>query len=174
MKIIEAMKKVKDLQRKADDLKEKVGLHCADLDFETPLYGTPAEQTNVVAGWVQAHHDVMKEVLRLRIAIQRTNLETVVLVVLGDKEVKKTIAEWIHRRRDLANNELSMWRRLGDRGLKEGKLTPSIPNGQPLEVNIRRYYDPKERDRMVDLYASEPTIIDATLEVANAVTDLIE
>jgi hypothetical protein len=30
MKIIEALKKIKDLKRKADDLKDKVTQYCAD------------------------------------------------------------------------------------------------------------------------------------------------
>ena len=40
MKIIEALKKIKDLRRKADDLKDKVKQHCADLDCETSPYHT--------------------------------------------------------------------------------------------------------------------------------------
>jgi len=38
MKIIEALKKIKDLQRKADDIKDKIGTYCADLDCENPVY----------------------------------------------------------------------------------------------------------------------------------------
>ena len=37
MKIIQAMKQIKDLQRKADDLKSKVKLCCADMNYETPM-----------------------------------------------------------------------------------------------------------------------------------------
>ena len=52
MKIIEAMKKVKDLQRKADDYKSKIQAHCADLDCETPIY---TDQKREVASWLQGH-----------------------------------------------------------------------------------------------------------------------
>ena len=41
------------------------------------------------------------------------------------------------------------------------------------EVRVRRYYDPAQRDEKLELYRSEPSTIDATLEVSNAVTDLI-
>ena len=41
-------------------------------------------------------------------------------------------------------------------------------------MKIRRYYDPRERDRMVELYADEPKVIDSSLEVVNAITDLAE
>lgn len=169
MKIIEAMKQIKDLQRKADDLKRKIGAHSADLDFETPLY---ENQKGQVAEWLQAHSDILKEVLRLRIAIQRTNLETMVTITVGGKAVTKCIAEWIHRRRDLAGEEYKAWSQLTDRGLKEGTITQST--GQLKEVKIRRYFDPLTRDQKIDEFRSEPHNIDATLEVVNAITDLIE
>lgn len=169
MKLIEAMKKVKALQEKADDLRTKISKHSADLDYETPLY---TDQKKQVAEWLQAHSDIMKEILKLRIAVQRTNLATDVTITLGDKDVTKSIAEWIHRRRDLAGLELEAWRKLTDRGLKEGSIQQST--GQIREVKIRRYFDPVERDKKQELYRSEPQVIDATLEVINAVTDLIE
>lgn len=169
MKLIEAMKKTQDLQRKAGDLRGKVALHCADLSHETAMY---ADQRSQVREWIQAHSDILKEILRLRTAIQRTNLATQVTIELDGKGVTKSIAEWIHRRRDLAAADADMWGKLGDRGLREGTIETS--QGQRQEVKIRRYYDPAERDRMLDLYRSEPLTIDATLEVANALTDLIE
>lgn len=169
MKIIEAMKQIKDLQRKADDLRAKVGVHCADLDYETPMY---ADQKEQVRQWLQSHGDILKEILRLRVAIQRTNINVKVKIMLGDVAVEKTIAEWIHRRRDLATFEKDAWAKLGDRGLREG--VAKLTSGAEREVKIRRYFDPKERDFKVNLYTSEPMNIDAALEVANAITDLQE
>lgn len=169
MKLIEAMKKLKDLQVKAADLREKVGQHCANVDVETPMYADPRSQ---VSQWIQAHHDIIKEVLALRVAVQRTNLLTSVTIELGGQQVTKSIAEWIHRRRDLANAEMQMWAKLGDRGLKEGFIH-STTGGEPRPVKIVRHFDPKERDAKVDLFREEPSKIDATLEVVNAVTDLV-
>lgn len=154
---------------------KKISQHCADMDFETPLYGNEAEQTQTIRGWIQAHHDVIKLISDLRIAIQKTNLVTPVIITLTeDLTVTKTIAEWIHRRRDLSKMELSVWQSLGDRGLKEGQLPATQPGGQPRDCKIRRYYDPKERDAKIELFASEASTIDATLEVTNAITDLIQ
>lgn len=169
MKLIEAMKKIKMLQQKAEDIRNKIAAHSADLDFETPLY---ADQRKQVAEWLQAHFDILQEILSLRVAIQRTNLATPVTITLGDKDVTKSIAEWIHRRRDLAGFDLQAWAKLSDRGLKEGTIQQST--GQTKEVKIRRYFDPVERDNKIELYRTEPHIIDSTLEVTNAITDLIE
>jgi uncharacterized protein YjiS (DUF1127 family) len=168
MKIIEAMKQIKDLQRKAEDLRKKVGQHCANLSFETPTYGQ--EQRAMVDGWLQAHRDIVQEILRLRVAIQRTNVTTPVTISLAGKPVTKTIAEWIHRRRDLAALDAMMFQQLGDRGLKEQKGRDT--QGNEIEIRIVRYFDPKNRDERLEEFRSEPTTIDSTLEVVNAVTEL--
>lgn len=169
MKIIEGMKLIKELQVKADDLKAKVKLHCADLDFETPMY---ADQKAQISTWIQAHSDVLKEILKIRTSIQKTNILTIVPVEIGGHKVSKTIAEWIHRRRDLATSELTIWQSLGDRGLKEGPIKTT--QGEEKTIKIRRYFDPLERDKKIEMFRSEPSIIDRTLEVINATTDLIE
>jgi len=171
MKLIQAMKKLKDLKAKAEDLREhKVDKFCADLTMETPTY---PDQRGQIAQWLQAHHDVLNEVLHLRLAIQRTNLATLVTIELDGKPVTKSIAAWVHRRHDLAKLDMAMWAKLGDRGLREQNVQTS-PGGSVTEVRIRRYFDPAERDRKVDLYRTEPNIIDATLEIVNATTELIE
>ena len=170
MKLIQAMKQIKDLQRKADDLQGKIALHCSHMSFETPTYGD--KQREQVREWLQAHSDILKEILRLRIAVQRTNLQTSVKIELGGVAVEKSISEWIHRRRDLAGLELLAWSKLTDRGLKEGVVKNSL--GEIQEAKIVRNYDPLERDKKLELYRSEPMTIDATLEVTNAITDLTE
>ena len=171
MKLIVAMKLIKELQVKAEDLRGKVKQYCADLDFETALY---PDQKRQVSEWIQAHSDILKEILGLRVKIQRTNLATPVEIEIGGKLVTKSIAEWIHRRRDLAAAELLMWQGLTDKNLKEGQFLPATsPGVQPTPVKLRRYYDPSERDRNTELYRAEPGIIDRTLEVVNATTDVL-
>lgn len=169
MKLIQAMKRLKDLAVKAEDLRKKVVQYSADLSIETPAY---PDQKQQVREWIQAHHDVLNEILKLRIGIQRTNLATDVAIEIGGKQVTKSIAEWIHRRRDLAKADMTMWAGIGDRNLKETNVQTS-PGGPVTEVRIRRYWDQAERDRSIELYRSEPSIIDGTLEVVNATTDLI-
>ena len=169
MKIIEAMKQAKDLLRKADDLVEKIKKNCVLTSVETPAY---PDQKVQVSEWLQAHSDVVKEILRLRTAIQRTNISTPVTIELGGKQVTKSIAEWIQRRKDLASLEFKAWNSLNDRGIKEG--TTQGPSGTPIDIKVIRYYDPKVRDEKLDLFSSEPALIDGKLEIVNAVTDLIE
>lgn len=172
MKLIVAMKLIKELQQKAEDLRRKVQQHCADADFETPVY---PDQKRQVSEWIQSHSDILKEILGLRVKIQRTNILTEVEMELGEKRVTKSIAEWIHRRRDLATTEMQMWTGLSDKGIKEGQCLPSTtPGVPPTPVKLRRYYEPAERDKKIELYRTEPGVIDRTLEVVNATTDVIE
>ena len=170
MKLIEALKKCKELTIKAEDLRGKVSKFCAIPSNESAVYGN--EQRQQIDEWIQAHSDVLKEILRLRIAIQKTNLATNVDITLGGKVVTKSIADWIHRRKDLAQSELGMWNSIGDRNIQEGTRVNS--SGEKYEVKIVRFYDPKTRDEKVELFRTEAGIIDRTLEVTNALTDVIE
>jgi hypothetical protein len=168
MKIIEALKKEKDLARKIDDLKGKIRQHCALSSLETPEYGK--DQTKKVDGWVQSCRDLIKERLTLRVAIQKINMETSVSIEIGGKTVTKTIAEWIHRRRDLAGLEKSVYECLTDRGINEGLANG--PGGTPMEIKIERFFNPESRDERLFELGEEPALIDAKLEVVNAVTDI--
>lgn len=170
MKIIEAMKRVKQNKEKIADLQAKISQVTAHLSLETPLYGDKtAEQ---IQEWVQSATDLSQDNVRLLVAISRTNLATVVPITLGDKTVSKTVSEWVWRRREYAALDLQTWGKLTDRGLKEGAVGSST--GIPMEVKIVRNYDPVKRDTMLAVFKSEPHEIDSALEVSNAVTDLIE
>jgi len=170
MKLIEAMKKVKANKEKIADLQAKIGNHCANLAHETPVYG--AETVNKVKEWLQSCTDISQENVRLLLAIQKTNLATNVTINLSEKNVTKSIAEWVWRRREYANLDLQTWGKLTDRGLKEGVANTST--GTPFELKIVRHYDPVIRDSKVLMFKAEPHEIDAALEIANAVTDLVE
>jgi hypothetical protein len=170
MKIIEAMKRIKLLHEKAADLREKVGRYCADMDFETPTYENQKAQ---VDEWIQSHSDTLREIARLRVCLSGTNLRTIVAIELGGVQVTKSLTEWIQRRKDLSKLDLELWSKLGDRNIKEqAKFEQS--SGVVKEIRIRRYYDPKQRDAKMALYKQEPSVIDSSLEVVNAVTDLVE
>ena len=168
MKLIEGMKLLQELQKKADDLRGKVRLYCAHLSTEKPVYENQDAQ---VKEWIQAHHDILKKMSDLRVAIQKTNLATDVEIDVGGVKVTKSIAAWIHRRRDLAASECLIWEGLTDRGLKEGIQKNS--QNEVVQVHIVRYFSPGERDKNIDVYRHEPGLIDRTLEVTNAITDLV-
>lgn len=171
MKIIEAMKRVKLNNEKVADLRAKIGQNSAHLSYETPLYGD--RQRQQVSEWVQACLDISQENVRLLVSIQRTNLATSVTVELGGKQVTKTIAEWVWRRRAYAEQDRATIAMLTDRSLKEG-VVPSTTGGEPQTVKIIRNYDPASRDEALLMFRAEPHLIDSALEIINATTDLVE
>lgn len=173
MKLIEAMKTVKEQLKKVDDLKGKIGRYCAAMDFETPTYGTQADQQNQVASWLQSHGDAVKEIERLRLCIARTNLATLVRIeVSPGLFVEKCITAWVLRRKELAKLQATGWEALTDRNLKEGFTNNTT--GDRVQVKIVRYFSQAERDKRLEALLAEPGVIDKRLEVVNATTDLIE
>lgn len=170
MKVIEAMKKVKYNDVKLLDLRTKIGSHCANLSVESPVYGD--ETDHKVKEWIQSCTDITQECVRLLCAIQKTNLQTQVTIELGGKSVTKSVAEWVWRRRKFVQHDLATWKSLTDRGLQSGAAKSST--GIDLKIELKRWYDPVKRDEMVNIYSAEPGLIDAALEISNAVTDLIE
>jgi hypothetical protein len=180
MKIIEAMKEIEDNQRKVDDLMRKIKIHCVDIDLEDPVYGSQDKQRAQIDSWLQSCHDLLARISKLKVAIQRTNLNTQVTIELGGKEVTKCIAEWIVRRGGkaktdgLAKREQQLWECLTDRKgeIPHGRIKTTA--GEERDIKMRRYYDPAVRDKKVDLFKSEPLLIDAKLEVVNATTNLME
>jgi hypothetical protein len=53
-------------------------------------------------------------------------------------------------------------------------MNSSVPGGAAIAVTIVRNYDPERRDKKLAEYQAEPHEIDATPEVTNAATDVIE
>lgn len=172
MKLIEALKLVKDLKRKHSDLVAKIGKYCADRNIETPTYGTEHEQREQIRQWIQSATDIVHEIEKLSVNIAITNFNTVVDIKIGDKTLKKSITAWILRRKELAVLESQIWRALSDKGLTDGITRTS--SGETMEIKVRRYYDMKTRDRMIEELTEERSLIDSKLEVVNAVTDLME
>ena len=173
MKIIEAMKKIKYLIQKIDDLKGKIQSNCCEYDNNELLYGSEDKQKAKISEWIQSCEDSTKEVLRLRFAIQKTNVKTELTIEIGGKFVMKTICEWIHRRRDLSKMDFDVWNCLGDRGNKK-HIGYMDKKGEEFVAKLKMYFDPEQRDVKKDLYKQEPSLIDGSLEVKNAITDLIE
>lgn len=168
MKIIEALKQLKDLDVKAKELRTKIQEHSAYTSLETPRY---PDQKAQVTSWLQAHRDVLFEIETLGYRLQKTNILTQVTIAVGGKDVTKSILQWISRRTKLAELERQSWAILTDRNIKEGNFESSAGT---MEMKIIRAFDPKERDEKVEALRAEPALINAALEIVNATTDLLE
>jgi len=172
MKLIEAMKRVKLNKEKIADLQNKIQQNAANTTLDTPLYPEPRQK---IDEWLQSCTDLSQECVRLVCAIQRTNLQTMAAIeVEPGLTATHSIAAWVWRRREYSQLDLKTWASLGDRGIKEGHMASTVPGQVPIEVKIVRHYNPVLRDQKASMYRSEPSNIDAALEIVNATTDLVE
>lgn len=168
MKIIEAMKRIKVLDAEIDDLTNKIRNNSAHREDEPSEYEDPRAK---VSEWVMGCRSRIKEMTRLKLAIQKTNLATNVSIKLGDNMITESIAYWIHRRMHMANKEAHVFRQLTNRGLQaRGIQGPDKMEIIPVHLN----YDPEFRDKELAVLNNEAQEINSTLEVVNATTDLIE
>jgi len=171
MKIIEALKKIKDLQRKASDLRDKMAKYSAKMSFEESTY---VDQRAKINSWMQAHHDIVMQIENLRERVAKTNIMTPVTIDLHGREITKSIHSWISRRRDLCDLDVAAWMKLTDRNLHDQAIRGTSDPSAVVEFRVVRFYDQEERDDKVDKYRSEKTIIDGKLEIVNAITDLLD
>lgn len=169
MKIIQAMKQIKANKEKIRDLSAGIARYSAYLSIETPGY---PEQTAKVREWTQTCLDVSRDNIELLVRIAKTNMATQVTIEIGGKSVTKSIAEWVWRRREYAALDLAIWQQQSDRNLKEQNVATS--QGTITEIRLVRCYDPEVRDKAMAILREEPHLIDSTLEVINATTDLLE
>jgi hypothetical protein len=172
MKIIEAMKRIKENKEKIADLQSKIFQYHVNMSYETPVYGpnTPGK----IQEWLQSCHDLAMNNVKLLTQIAKTNLATSVTITLNEKPITKTIAEWVWRRREYAAIDLKTWAQLNDRNLKDMMTPATVQGAEPTKITVVRHYNPEQRDVHLNMYKSEPHQINAALEVINAVTDLVE
>ncbi len=169
MKLIEALKQLKYLMKKAEDYRRNASQYSADMEFDQPPF---PDMKMKVAEYMQGHSDLIREINHLRYRLQKTNVLTQVTLQLHGKAVTKSIYEWIQRRKELADLELKAWQGLTDKGLTDRLYQQT--NGASAPMKMRRYYDPVEKERRVAELKLEPVLIDSALEIANCQYDLVE
>jgi hypothetical protein len=170
MKIVQALKKIKALKIKISDLTAQIRDSSVILKTTTPKY---SDQLKTVREMIDSVRDSCLEISKLKAAIAKTNLETMLEIPVGGKNVKKSIFEWICRRQELCALEETSWQVLGENGTKPGLILDPQKPGERIVVDITRFYVPEEKDKMCANLKSEPATIDGFLEVCNAETDLI-
>lgn len=169
MKIVEALKKVKDLRVKAVNLREKITLCSAHMENNPPEYKDPKVQ---IKEWLQIHKDIIQEIESLLVRIQVTNTQTQVMIEIGGNQIVKSIAAWVYRERELSELDFQAWSALTDRGLR-ATIDRAQKDPEKQAVKVIFNFDAAERDKMTEIYRNEKSLINSQLEITNAVTDLL-
>lgn len=172
MKIIESLKELPLLEKRIEKNVQLVQLYSSEMDMGKGEYtfGTKEKQDVEVKGLVQSTHDLISRRAKIRRVLAITNAK--VIVKIGRHE--RTITEWIEYRQKGVDLELKLFGALNDGNgsrqlqLNQGKLDLSAG------VRIVRFYDEKAKNDNVSECMELKSMIDSTLEIVNATTDLFE
>lgn len=170
MKIVEALKTMKLLEKRIKRVAEEITQYAAGVSHEPPPLGSAKEQASHVASLLQSGKDLVHEYESLTQRLHRTNLDTTV----NYGGVECTIAELlIERRKTGAAFLLLLAAQKPDAAVERAERlarAQALPEG----AHIVLYYDDKRRLDGIRHLRDRVEGIDGFLEVVNATTDLVE
>lgn len=168
MKIIEGMKKLRLLEKKIEQNCERIRTYASACSTDKLPYDTEDRQRKEVQSLIQSSKDMMEEYLRLKAAIDHTNL-TVTVSLQGEE---RTIHEWLWIKRKLGNMMHRTYSSLTeDIGRSRVHDAPTIGDERPQVI---RLYDEEDKVKALDKWQSIVHEIDPRLEVINATTEIME
>jgi len=170
MKIIEALKELPLIEKKIiknNELLQKYSSYASHIGSE---FKTEKEQTAKVNSIIQSNEDLVNRYLQLKRILSLTNATVEVEI----NNIKLTLIEWLAYKNTCYKLLIDTFNNLniGNAESQLMKNKPNIKEGDTLGV-IRCYV---EKDRLTSKEKIQDTMdkIDATLEIVNATTDLIE
>lgn len=180
MKLIEAMKNLKTIEKRIQKNCEEISQYAAWVSVETPAFGTEDKQRQEVASRIQANLDLEKEYLHLKMSIEFTNLST--KVTIGDltytisslitlkgktaKDGRKLDGVAAFRTRTyLALNGMAASQRL------QSIFSKGIDGANPPKL-VCAYLE-ADKNKALREWEEFTSAIDGRLEVVNAETELL-
>lgn len=168
MKIIEAMKKLKVIEKRMDHNNVKIQEYASYISTEKLPFGDEETQKEEVNKLLQSNKDLMNEYLKLKQAIERTNLS---IEVNLDGQVY-TISELLILKRKMCQKMLMTYESLHTKH-SEMRLRNASPIGGERPI-VGRLYDESTKNEGLRKWSDLYENIDSRLEVINATTDIIE
>lgn len=171
MKLIEALKNLKTIEKRVEKNCAQITEYCAYVSVETPHFETQEKQTQEVASLIQANRDLTTEYLRLKSAIEVTNLNT--SVTIGERT--HSVSELVTIRRVcgkfVANTLNALTPRIATTRLQQAFNRPGGINiTEPPKV-IAAYRE-EDKNKALREWEEFTSSIDGRLEVVNAETEL--
>jgi len=166
MKIIEAMKELKLIEKKLERNNDLIGKYSAQLSNERIYFGTKDAQEKEVKSLIQSSHDMVDNYIKLKLLVETTNLATKV-ELMGKKY---TLAELLIHKRKTARMMINSFDSLTDNHAKSSlRMLPSAD-----KISVERFYSESFKNENMRSWQDFYESIDARLEVVNATTDLVE
>ena len=154
--ILDGLKKVKILTKKASKKASRIAGSCCSFEGEEPLYN--------VRELMQSHSDLLLEIDKIKSQIQCTNAAT---MITDDRYGKFNIASLISYRQGVLPQRIAVLKTLS-KSQKESESMYVTPKRK-----VVMHYVPKEREDTIDKYEDEILDIDAILDKCNMTTKLI-
>jgi len=142
MKIVQGLKKLRVIEKRMAKGIEEIQVLSSALSNEKPVMGNEEKQETEVKSLVQSNFDLVEEYLRLKLALEKTNLE-VSTSISGEA---RTLSEWLVIRRKLGSTMLSTVGAMNDRAAENRRTLNRglTPEGQA--VHVVRFYDEKTKN----------------------------
>ena len=156
MTILEALKKIKHLDRKIEKTHKRISRWCSYVDTDDPLYNA-----DDIRAMMQSAEDLIRERNRLRHLIHKTNIATVVTF----------------QHKELTLDELLILRTLTLPAMLAGvTLLRRREKGfhDQKEAKVVLQYDPKKRDKTIESIENTIAELDAFLDSVNITTNLVD
>lgn len=167
MTIIEALKKIKNLEKKIARQNGEITSYASKLSSEKPSFESDAVQKKKVEELVQSNLDCIKEMLQLKQSVERTNLGTI-LTISGHTA---SLSEHLHLKRKFSSLQISVLKALNTSAadMRMIRATPSKDN----PVVVERMFDEAKRNDSQKKIFDYLGALDEQIEVINATTYLI-
>ena len=170
MKIVEAMKKLRVIEKRMKSNSDSITKYSSMLSTERPYFPTEDDQRDEIRSLVQSNTDLFTEYLGLKKRIEKTNI--FVTVELGGKGY--SLSDLLVIKRKLAVKMIETYSAMNDKEGHQRIRNARTPSSIEGNVNIVRFYVEDVKNKGLrewqDLYDN----IDSRLEVINATTDLVE
>lgn len=170
MKIIEALKKLKLIEKKMASNIENIAMYSSTVSTERPFFGTEDAQRKEVDKLIQSNTDLVKEYLRTKEMVEYTNLK-IKVPFRGNQEY--SLSELLALKRKVGDALINTYQALSTRYADQRMArAPKDLEGKPAQV-ARLYDEGRKNEALLDLMTFMSDI-ESRLEVINATTDLIE
>ena len=167
MKIIEAMKELRLIEKKIATNCTRITQYASAVSTEKLPFGSEEDQRSEVKSLVQANADLFARYLELKQRIEQTNLIT--RVKLAGKEW--SISQLLVIRRKLGQPMLATYNSLNDREARS-RMRSAVSGVEGKGVHVIQLYDEREKNERLNYWQDFLESIDARLEVVNATTEL--
>jgi len=162
MKILQALKKIKHIDRKIEKQSEKIQKYCSVI--MEPNDPAPPYDAGDISKMLQSISDLLLEKARIRAALHKTNVATTVEFNGANRTI----------------DELLLWQNVvipgtirAFKALRRKEKRNRYEETYSKEARVLLQYDPRNRDRGIEEMEDTLQRLDDTLDNLNIETDVI-